>query len=198
MGKLRVLYITSMFGKKSSSASIRNVALVNGLAEIGHDVKVHTISYPMEVLDNFLISKIKSTVTVEKAKVKYISAYIPSSKTDKVRLKKTRFIATIKAIIKGFYFFPDIDKKWINYKFDKNERFDLVISSSDTKTSHFLGRNAAELYQAKWLQIWGDPWTDDISLKSKITKFRAKRHEYKLLQDSNYACFVSLLSLIHI
>ena len=62
----------------------------------------------------------------------------------------------------------------------QDDSYDLVISSSDPKSSHLF---VYELYQRKrlkktpWVQIWGDPFAADITNTSLIYRWKAKREE---------------------
>ncbi|QWF33150.1 hypothetical protein [Pseudoalteromonas sp. SiA1] len=189
---MRVLYVASLFRKKSCSASIRNVALVNGLKELGCSVSVLTIEYPSVVLDPYLVSSVNEDVNIIELNAGYISSFIPSIYKG-AGVKKENMFSKLKRFVKNVIYFPGIDKKWISTVTPKNyKNYDLIISSSDTKTSHFVASKIVRTYPIKWLQIWGDPWADDVGIKNNFLKLRASIYEKKLLKSANFIGYVSL------
>ena len=79
-----------------------------------------------------------------------------------------------------------------------NEKFDYIISSSDSKTSHFIAREIIKSNNliVPWIQIWGDPWSDDIGIKNCnfLTKYRIKKNEKKLLKEADKIFYISELT----
>lgn len=187
---MKVLYVTGLFRKKSCSASIRNVALVNGLQDSGCDVTVLTVKFPNEVLDSYLVDSVNKFVNIIEVDAGYISEYIPPIYSDSNKPSREFFL---KKLIKNILYFPGIDKGWIKALNPKDYiNFDFIISSSDTKTSHFAAQKILNNKTMKWLQIWGDPWADDIGINSVILKYRASRAEDKLLNSAQLIGYVSL------
>lgn len=202
---MKVLYISSLILKKSSSASIRNTGLIEGLSENGIEIEIITIKYPEELEDNYLKEKLKN-IKKYFCELKILNKYLNSknknvkNKTENILFEKffIRLKSLIKNFIKDIYFFPDVDKEWvkeferlsINYK-----DYDLIISSSDTKTSHYIGEKIKEQYpEIPWFQIWGDPWGNDIGLKG-LRKIFAKLKEKRLLEKANLIFYVSPFTL---
>ena len=98
----------------------------------------------------------------------------------------------IRTIIKNILFYPDLDMEWIK-KYNKNidyAKYDLIISSSDTKTSHYVARNIKNKYDKTWFTIWGDPWFDDKGTKG-IKKILAYFSEKKILQSADKNIYIS-------
>ncbi|WP_282154473.1 glycosyltransferase [Cytobacillus gottheilii] len=194
---MNILYVTSSFDKRGS-ASVRNVSLVNGLIENGANVDVLTQLWPDSMIDKDLKKNINNNVEVYYDSLKVINMYF--SRIDKqVNQKKgnQKFATYIKNFIKYIYFFPDIDKEWIkkyNKKLDYS-KYDLIISSSDTKTSHIV---ANEIYKntsnARWFQIWGDPWVDDKGTRG-MRKVLAYFYEKTLLKKADKVFYISLPTL---
>lgn len=79
-----------------------------------------------------------------------------------------------------------------------NEKFDYIISSSDSKTSHFIAREIIKSNNliVPWIQIWGDPWSNDIEIKNCnfLTKYRIKKNEKKLLKEADKIFYISELT----
>lgn len=186
---MKVLYVTGLFRKKSCSASIRNVALVNGLQESGCDVSVLTVKFPIEVLDTYLVESVNKSVKIIEVDAGYISKYIPSIYSVN---KKSSNVFFLKKLIKNIIYFPGIDKGWIKSISPMDYvNFDYIISSSDTKTSHFVAEKIQKDNPRKWLQIWGDPWADDVGIDNFILKYRAFKAENKLLKSGQIISYVS-------
>lgn len=192
---MKILYITSLFLRKASSASIRNVSLVNGLIQNGVEVDVLTLGWPESLLDDYLEMILSDEVSVFSDDLKILNQYL-NSKESKSSIVKNKFIKKIKNFIRDILFFPDVDKEWINI-FNKNLQYsdyDLIISSSDTKTSHFVAKKIKKEYNIRWFQIWGDPWAEDINLNG-LRKIRAKWNEKNLLKLADKSFYVSLPTL---
>lgn len=196
---MKILYITSSFDKKGS-ASIRNIALVNGLVQNSCEVDVLTQDWPKNMCDSSLTSYIDENIHVYKDEIKVITKYFSektgSTNNDNNVYRLKSLLRRFRRIIQKLVFFPDIDKEWIkNYnKKLSYANYDLIISSSDTKTAHFVGKKISHKYGVKWVQIWGDPWEDDITLNC-IEKIRAKNSERRLINSCDYVFYVSLPTL---
>lgn len=186
-----ILYIATSFEQKNSSSAIRNNSLVKGLIENGCNVTVLTPKWPDYFISDYFRSK---------QNFKIIRTDIPLLKTlEKVHFlksnKRNRFFLMIKKFILEFFIFPDICKDWPSFvSIDVNNNYDIIISSSDLKSSHYV----ANLYKKKfpelqWIQVWGDPWFLDFGL-GKLTRIRAKSIEKKLLEKADKIVYVSSLT----
>ena len=192
---MKILYITSLFNLSSSSASIRNLGYINALSEeIGKEnVDVLTVKWPENMYDKNLVSETKCNEIIY-CNVSIIDKYFNNGNKEKVEsaLKDFKFLREIKSMLREFIYFPGVDKEWINKvgNIDTSD-YDMIISSSDTKVSHFVGEKLKlRNDRLKWIQIWGDPWSIDITLK-KLTQIRAKKYEEKLLDEADYVFYVS-------
>lgn len=79
---------------------------------------------------------------------------------------------------------------------DKN--FDIIISSSDPKSSHLMAKQVMKCnpnIAKKWIQYWGDPFYDDINDSRKILKIFVKKEEKRLLKLCDKVVYVSPLTL---
>lgn len=194
---MKILFVTSSFVKKGS-ASIRNIALVNGLTANKCDVDVLTESWPASMVDNSLSLYIDPDVKIYMDHIKVIDMYF--SRKNKIDSQSNAIGASVvkkiiqisKKATEQLYFFPDLDKEWIRcYK--KNLPFasyDLIISSSDTKTSHFVAGKIAKKYKLPWFTYWGDPWEDDMGTRG-IKKVLARYFEKKIIAACDRAFYVS-------
>lgn len=82
----------------------------------------------------------------------------------------------------------------INFK----GKFDLIISSSDPKSSHVI---AEKLMKSKtrvcdqWIQYWGDPFAVDINRKSLLPKKFIQYEENRILKLADKIIYVSPFTL---
>lgn len=195
---MRILYIaTSVF--RNTSASIRNVSLINGLVELGNEIDILTLDYNKELEDKYLVNYINNlNVDIHKIKIPFFNSIKKREKDYKIEDKKNFIYSYIKRIIKKNLFFPDnLYESIKNSKEFEGGNYDLVISSSDSKTSHFIADNLFKLKKisGKWIQIWGDPWSGDINLgKNNLLQFRIKRKEKYLLNKADKIFYISELT----
>lgn len=192
---VKVLYVTAEPLEYNSSASIRNWGLVEGLHANG--VAVYTLCpYPTDrkmfngVVDNRSFVKrywigasptTNSQIT-ENTEVKYSKI--------KMRLKKIGFDL--------FNYLSVYDRRrFLRRKIDAgliDENFDYIISSSDPKSAHLF---VEELYKQrptigkKWIQYWGDPFTNDVSDKKLFGNLLVEREERRLLAMADKVVYVS-------
>lgn len=196
---MKILYVSSLVLRKASSASIRNISLIRALIDEGHQVDVLTVKYPNHLEDDYLKSLISSNAKIIQTELPILNKYLSTKNEDTNKPKSysffrsNKFYDAIKNIAKALYFFPDTDKEWLKQqkKSMPDTVYDILITSSDTKTSHFIGEyiNRHNLCK-KWYQIWGDPWKDDINLHP-LSKYRAGFKEASLLLKANLVFYVS-------
>lgn len=184
---MKILFITSSYDK-IGSASVRNISLTNGLIENNCEVDVLTQFWPKSMVDLSIKEYIDPRINVYRDHIKVIDTFFSNKRWDEEK-KEKKIVGVVKELLRQFYFFPDIDKEWI-YSFNKHieyNKYDLIISSSDTKTSHFIAKKIAKKYGIKWFSYWGDPWEDDMGTKG-IKKIIARHFERILLEicDCNF------------
>lgn len=191
---MKILYITTSFDLKGNSASVRNSALVKGLLENGNIVDVLTIKYPenriSKILSQCACNVIRSNISITRK----------ISETAKLQSKINNSIfRSFKQLLREFLFFPDVYTSWPKYINEKQYGgYDVIISSSDLKSSHFVALKIKKSYpDMKWIQIWGDPWSFD-STSTFITNYRAKYKECSLLNAANKIIYVSELTYLAI
>lgn len=187
---MKILYITTLYTRVNSSAAIRNNALVKGLTELGHEVYVHTVDWGRD----------ESAFFNQERNGKIYKYHL--NITDRINfykdtiVKKSSIFQFFVPLIKSILFFPDNTKEWIrnfNYE-DIDERYDIMITSSDTKSSHFVGYKIKKLFPSiKWIQIWGDPWTHDVNTPWHIRLFTSY-YESKLFVLADKIVYVSELT----
>lgn len=200
---MKILYITTYL-LRNESASIRNVSLINGLVENECDVDVITLNYLEYLEDKFLKENINKKVKVIKIPIpnfNRIFSLIQKSKEKEQIQKKASKLLCIKDFIKKILYFPDVYSESIkrvkNIKISL-EDYDYIISSSDSKSSHFIAKKLLDVNKITipWIQIWGDPWEDDIGLNELnfLLKYRIRRNEKKLLERASKIFYLSPLT----
>ncbi len=184
----RILYLTTAFLQKSNSATVRNNSLVKGLIELGNSVDVATILWPDDKRSFFFEQEKNGTFHLFSLK-NYDRANsrkkILPGISDKTWL--TNFIAS-------FLFFPDVCKDWPSIILKSKiefSKYDLLVTSSDLKSSHFTGRVIHRQFpRLPWVQIWGDPWYEDIGLPFQH-RLLARILEPRLLSCADKIFYVS-------
>ena len=182
---MNILYITNLFGIIGSSAAIRNSALIKGLAGHGHKIDVLTIQHPQSKLSKLLCScGCDKIFSMELGATSFVQN--TSKIQQAINLKKT---------LREIFFFPDIYVHWPDKIVPSDyHSYDVIISSSDYKSSHYVARKIKKLYpRKKWIQIWGDPWSLDSTI-TWISRLRARHAEKGLFFEADKIVFVSELT----
>lgn len=193
---MKILYISTSPLEYSASSNMRNVALLKGIIENGH--KIYTLTpepqKDSELYDENLcnidiekkyfltMSKLRSSMTVKKESKNSFKGKI--KKFLKERLKK----------VKIYDFRSSLAKQKILIE----EKFDIIISSSDPKSSHLVAKNLIKNNKnitKKWIQYWGDPFADDINDNRRLFKFLVKNEERKLIKTADEIVYVSPFTL---
>ena len=193
---MKILYISTSPLEYSASSNMRNVALLKGLIENGHSIYTLT---PEPQKDSNLYDETLCNIKVEK---KY---YINMGKLHSAVTIKKNKSGNLKNKIKSYLYNKlkkirvyDFRSSLAKQKIKINERFDIIISSSDPKSSHLLAKNVIENnigITKKWIQYWGDPFMDDINDNRKLFKFFVKREEEKLIKCCDKVIYVSPFTL---
>lgn len=197
---MKILYITSQPILINSSANLRNIALIKGLTELGHDVKILNMKLTEDAAnyDQTLIEYI------DKNKISYIEPIkIHNSMIVKKNAKKN-IGQKVKTMLRKIYMrFAILDTlalscKNVCFLEERIDNFDIIISSSDLKSSHLLAREYLKLYgrkNEKWIQYWGDPLSLDINAKTSWPKAILKLRELDIIKMADKIVYVSPYTL---
>ncbi|MFL1537572.1 hypothetical protein ACJOWY_14710 [Paraclostridium bifermentans] len=198
---MKILFVSTTPLEYSSSANMRNIGLIKGLIEGGN--KVYLLA-PIGDKNSKHYNKAFEDIKFEKRYyvelgTAYNNIISNNSKNkliyemkDKIKLKIHNFI------IRLSIYDP---RKRLAQKFNINEidtNFDIMVSSSDPKSSHLL---AEKLYKSnkikidKWIQYWGDPFLHDINSRSLIPKRFIKNEEERLINFADKIIYVSPFTL---
>lgn len=193
---MRILYIAARPLEINTSSSIRNQATIEGLLKSDHSVSLITTEPDKNHL-NF-----DESISVKGLDIKYLKLNGPQKYAKFARkykflnaLKKFAGIVISKAEV--YDNLKGIADYALKIDIDDN-MYDLIISSSDPKSSHlFVSRmfENARIKSTPWIQIWGDPFLSDITKNSKSLSLKIKKEENRLLKYASKVIYVSDLTL---
>ena len=181
-----ILFVTLRDINDNSSVSISNLALVSGLLQLGHNV---FLTVPNGIKPNNL--KIYSNLHILNLGNNFFT---------KLNIfRKNKIIDWIYKVLRKLYYKFNIYDSSLyflkNFEFSifNSIYFDIVISTSDPKTSHLFVKKLIDLgiKYDKWVQHWGDPLSEDISNSYFLPKIYLRFIEYKILFNSDKIVYVS-------
>jgi hypothetical protein len=193
---MKILYVVSRPLEINTSASIRNRATIEGLVELGHNVNIITTE-PDEKHINY-----DSSIKNPNIETTYLK--LGGMQTAARVGRRFRFLKPLKKLAYNYLAKSDIydNLKGIANYVDKlgitDEDYDLIISSSDPKSSHLFVNKMFEkkiISKTPWIQIWGDPFLSDITRKNKSLNKKIKKEEDSLLNYATKVVYVSYLTL---
>ena len=191
---MKILFVSAMPLDYSSSANMRNLALLRGLSENGNELYLltHESQTELQHYDGTLCD-----VSFKKKyllKLSSIHSKATMKKNKKNILKNLIYNFLIK--FKIYDFKSSLVSKVKDIKF--SESFDLIISSSDPKSSHLLAEEVIKCNPGitkKWIQYWGDPFASDINNKGFVPKSLIKKEEKRLITLADVVVYVSPFTL---
>lgn len=196
---MKILYVVSRPLEINTSASIRNKATIQGLIENGNEVTLLT-----SVADKMHPSY-DDSFTLDGLNTIYVKLTDPSQLiVGKLRgIKFKKIIDVLEKIWKRYQIYDNL-KSIVSHTdaITSLSEYDLIISSSDPKSSHLYVYNIlkykGKLFHGRWIQIWGDPFVGDISsqcLESTSMLKRIEKEEIKLLSRADRVIYVSKMTL---
>lgn len=193
---MKILYVVSRPLEINTSASIRNKATIEGLIENGNYVTVLTTE-PDCNHSSYDAGMIPENLSVHYLKTDGVQSFAKGLRSRKAltgvrkKLYKIWDCFNVYDNLKGMVRYaagPGVDMK----------EYDVIISSSDPKSSHLFvyewlrrNRDAA----IRWIQIWGDPFLNDISRRQAWMEKRIKKEEERLIERAEKVIYVSPLTL---
>ncbi len=193
---MRILYVSLSSYDYNTSAMIRNKALINGMLQNGNTIDFLTIGASQiskyydgtsELLDNLNIIKLEDN--------KIYKNFNKTQNSKNTNVLKKIFVNIIKSLYHRVSLFDNtiITAMKINNINNIQKYYDVIISSSDPKSSHFAVNRLIKLglRYGKWIEYWGDPLLNDITRKSILPKWYIKQIEKKLFYNADKICYVS-------
>lgn len=211
---MRILFVSMVAFEENTSATIQNKGIIRGLSALNYDIDIMTLEPDQNAIGfddsmNDIRQLVKNTYYI-KADRKYalLRAKKKNSKrktgeNDRRELSRI-LLQKIRVFIKKIYDQISIfDAQKINVKGVSKvkidySKYDLIISSSDPKSSHLLALRILKKNKnckAKWIQYWGDPMLHDITRKSDWRDQIVKYYEKKLISKADRVVYASPLTL---
>ena len=190
---MRILLIKMSPIDGLNSSTLRTLALANGFIKLGHEV--HYLTVPLSgchVLNesDSVINKVNVIRTAHNN--------IYESLTSKAKNRNSLKSIIIKLLRTMYHKLSIYDYTYkianqINIDILNNKNFDLIISSSDPKTSHIAAKSLITqgVKYNKWIQYWGDPLANDITNKSIYPKWILRIFERNLIKSADKVIYVS-------
>lgn len=183
---MKVLFVTLFPLENNTSVTISNYGILLGLQQLGHDVTIlmpHAsdteVSIPYDV-SMFRIVRIEG---------------MPFDLLRKAPAKQTLWFKIKRKFRKHFEYldFTRPYLKSVKSVSILNEHFDLIISTSDPKTSHvFVGKLIKQgLSYDRWIQHWGDPMYGDITRSNSYPNWIIKCIERRIIKMADKVVYVS-------
>lgn len=194
---MKILFVISTPIEYSSSGNMRNIALINGLTKLGNEVHLLTSEADKNNTlydDSLLNSTIKKRYYIPLGNMHKKISYI--NNRNKIMLITKQYIYKILSKLSIYDPRKNLVNKLESIKIE--EEFDLMISSSDPKSSHLIAerliKNNVKICK-KWLQYWGDPFAGDINKQSILPSILIRKEEERLMALANLIVYVSPFTL---
>lgn len=194
---MKILFVTLRPLESNSSVTISNFGLIKGFLEMNYQVDILMPYWNKERDLNYYYNEIAKKINIVRIKGKTSFEKLNTVQNSHLKsklinvLKKVYYKISIFDHTKFFINYADINT--LNYT-----KYDIVISTSDPKTSHLFVSKLKEqgLKYKVWIQHWGDPLSLDITRKSIFPKSYIKRIEEKILDDADKIIYVSPITWI--
>ncbi len=185
--------------ESNTSAALRNHALIKGLIEQGCEVELLTVGANRENPffdetmqgEERLIWNVLPGVSLYQSMVRQEVSF--AGKLKRMLLPLAR------KLYHTFNLFDHsrVTAERLQRAVLKRDRYDLVISSSDPKTSHLAVHSLRRqgVVFGTWIQYWGDPLTLDITAKHAFPRAYVRRVEERILRGADHVVYVSPFTL---
>ena len=193
---MRILLITLRAPEINSSVSISNIGLLKGLNLLGHDVFLVTPQVSEDLVPFDPIKVLLEKVKIIRIGKNRVYEKLVSKKSKKIKKK-------IIDVVRFIYYKVSLYDNTINLikradiSLLENNNYDIVLSTSDPKTSHlFTNKLISQGLQYKcWIQHWGDPLFNDITRNSWLPSFFFKIKEKEIINRADAIIYVSPITL---
>lgn len=188
---MKILYVSSRPLEDNSSATFRNRATMSGLIKNGHQVEFITLA-PDRNHPTF-----DGNIKLDGVKVRYLSQGNAENIAHFVRGSK--LFAFMKKVHHLFHREDIYDHTKTIARHAKEidlSEVDLVISSSDPKSSHLFVSEILKHSKKSipWIQIWGDPFASDITVQDNSKRKAMQAEEERLMSLSTKIVYVSKMT----
>lgn len=179
-----------------TSSMFRTLAIARGIKEFGNNVDVLVAPYNgiNAVGGGKGFVNQLNIIRTDKNEV-----YAKGASTNGSGGRKRILVSLVRSIwhkLSVYDYTYSIAKK-IDLSILPQKKYDIVISSSDPKSSHIAVKRLIKqgLQYDRWIEYWGDPLTIDITRLDIWPAFVLKRIEKKLLTGADKIVYVSPFTL---
>lgn len=179
-----------------TSSMYRTLAIARGLVECGNEVDMIVAPYnglnpkdrPKDFLDDINVIRTNKNNTY--------TSIVNQGKGEGVRKKAVNVLKKVWHKLSVYDYTYSIAKK-IDISILHKRNYDIVISSSDPKSSHIAVKMLTKqgLKYNRWIQYWGDPLTIDITRVDIWPSFIMKNIENRILSNADKIVYVSPFTL---
>lgn len=183
---MKVLFVTLFPLEDNTSVTISNYGLLMGLNELEYEV---TILMPHYTSDNSRVCEYDlSDFTIER---------IPGLSFAECRQAKP--LTVLNRISRKWhkeFDFLDFTAQMLSAARNvqlPESYYDLIISTSDPKTSHVFVQKLIDngLQYGRWIQHWGDPLNGDITRRNCYPDKIVQWYERRMIKDADKVVYVS-------
>lgn len=171
---MNILLVTLYSLERNTSVAISNINITKGLLDLGHKV-----TWVMPNWD-------KCETEFDFSQVRVIR--VPGKDLP-------RNVGYIRGKLRSHFEMLDFTRSYLrNVRKVQipNEYFDVVISTSDPKTSHvFTAKLLRRLQYGRWIQHWGDPLLGDITRNFWWPKWCIKFYEWSIIRKADKIVYVT-------
>ena len=190
---MKVLFVTLCALETNTSVTKSNIGLLEGLKDNNCDVTI-----VMPEIDSSLFYY-DNSYDLSPFRVVRIKGGGLGSKAASINQSKSEVKKCILNIVRKVYSrisIFDRTKEFINKANELplyDEKYDVVVSTSDPKTSHLFVEKLIKngLKYDKWIQHWGDPLSGDISSNLIYPQSYIRKVEKKIISKADKIVYVS-------
>ena len=183
-----------------TSAMIRTLAIARGMAEDGHQVDMVAMPYANAGTKGKTPEFMSEINVIRIGGNKIYENLVKSSGNNGVinRLKHFGLNAARKVWHSlAIYDLSIKNAKQMDIDILPRKEYDVIISSSDPKSSHIAVKSLISqgLKYDRWIQYWGDPLATDINMKSIYPKSVLIKKESNIINGADKIVYVSPFTL---
>lgn len=189
---MKILFVTSYPLEYNTSANVRNLGLIEGFIANNHEVSTYSL-YPTDI--NLYSGTLIQGMFMNRYWIGGERRQLVSATSSK-RGRWHNYLRTKIANLYNYFSIYDRRKAQVRKvsALDIRETFDVIISSSDPKSAHLFAE--ALLKQnpqiaSRWIQYWGDPFSDDISCNRFMGNLRVRHEESRIIKLASKIVYVS-------
>lgn len=171
---MNILLVTLFSLERNTSVAISNINITKGLLALGHKV-TWVMPHWVQCETEFDFSQVRV--------IRVPGEDLP------------RNVGYIRGKLQSHFDMLDFTRSYlreVRLVQIPNEYFDVVISTSDPKTSHmFTDKLLHRVQYGRWIQHWGDPLLGDITRNFWWPKWCLKLYEWSIIRKADKVVYVT-------